>query len=158
MAAAISRVRTRDGRVDLALLREIQDGRRAHSGPVEAFPTVRKARENGAKCCTKKNRARASAGGGAGHRTGWESLAESIHMILKTNFSNINPITLNASALEEVQFFTYLGNIIDQQGGTDADVKARIGKARVPFIQLKNILDSRELTLTTKFRLFNSNV
>ncbi|CAH2249539.1 Hypothetical predicted protein [Pelobates cultripes] len=33
--------------------------------------------------------------------------------ILKTNFSNINPIT-------------YLGSIIDQQGGTDADVKERI--------------------------------
>ncbi|CAH2245941.1 Hypothetical predicted protein [Pelobates cultripes] len=45
--------------------------------------------------------------------------------ILKTNFSNINPITLYGSPLEEVQFFTYLGSIIDQQGGTDADVKAR---------------------------------
>ncbi|CAH2278192.1 Hypothetical predicted protein [Pelobates cultripes] len=48
--------------------------------------------------------------------------------ILKTNFSNINPITLNGSPLEEVQFFTYMGSIIDQQGGTDADVKARSGK------------------------------
>ncbi len=78
--------------------------------------------------------------------------------ILKTNVSNINPITLNGCPLEEVQSFTYLGSIIDQQGGTDADVKARIGKARVAFIQLKNIWASRELTLTTKIRLFNSNV
>ncbi|CAH2251706.1 Hypothetical predicted protein [Pelobates cultripes] len=67
--------------------------------------------------------------------------------ILKTNFSNINPITLNGSPLEEVQFFIC---IIDKQGGTDADVKARIGKARVAFIQLKNIWASRELTLTNK--------
>ncbi|CAH2315796.1 Hypothetical predicted protein [Pelobates cultripes] len=51
-----------------------------------------------------------------------------------------------------------MGSIIDQQGGTDADVKARIGKARVAFIQLKNIWASIELTLTTKIRLFNSNV
>ncbi|CAH2306597.1 Hypothetical predicted protein, partial [Pelobates cultripes] len=43
--------------------------------------------------------------------------------ILKINFSNINPITLNGSPLEELQFFTYLGSIINQQGGTDADVK-----------------------------------
>ncbi len=57
-----------------------------------------------------------------------------------------------------MQSFTYLDSIIDQQGGTDADVKARIGKARVAFIQLKNIWASRELTLTTKIRLFNSNV
>ncbi len=78
--------------------------------------------------------------------------------ILKTNVSNINPITLNGCPLEEVQSFTYLGRIIYQQGGTDADVKARIGKARVAFIQLKNIWASRELTLTTKIRLFNSNV
>ncbi|CAH2282124.1 Hypothetical predicted protein [Pelobates cultripes] len=70
--------------------------------------------------------------------------------ILMTNFSNINLITLKGSPLEEVQFFTYLSSIIDQQGRTDADVKARIGKARVTFIQLKNIWVSRELTLTTK--------
>ncbi|CAH2315103.1 Hypothetical predicted protein [Pelobates cultripes] len=42
--------------------------------------------------------------------------------ILKTNFSNINPITLNGSPQEEVQFFTYLGSISDQQGGTDASI------------------------------------
>ena len=28
----------------------------------------------------------------------------------------------------------YLGSIIDEQGGTNADVKARIGKARGGFI------------------------
>ncbi|CAH2277155.1 Hypothetical predicted protein [Pelobates cultripes] len=70
--------------------------------------------------------------------------------ILKTNFSKINSIPVNGSLLEEVQFITYLGSIIDQQGGTDADVKARTGKARVAFIQLKNIWVSRKLTLTTK--------
>ncbi|CAH2330133.1 Hypothetical predicted protein [Pelobates cultripes] len=72
--------------------------------------------------------------------------------------SNINPITLNGSPLEEEQIFTYLGSIIDQQGGADADVKARIDKARIAFIQLKNIWASRELTLTIKIRMFNSNV
>ncbi|KAH3738488.1 hypothetical protein DPMN_045122 [Dreissena polymorpha] len=36
--------------------------------------------------------------------------------------------------------FTYLGIILDNQGGTDADVRTRIGKARVVFHQLKNIL------------------
>ena len=53
------------------------------------------------------------------------------------------------------QSFTYLGSIIDQQGGTAADVKARIGKARGAFIQLKKIWASKELSLTTPF---NSNV
>ena len=78
--------------------------------------------------------------------------------ILKINSTNTNAIILNRNQLEEVQSFTYLGSIIDQQGGTDADVKARIGKARAAFIQLNNIWKSRELSRNTKIRLFNSNV
>ncbi|VDO70474.1 unnamed protein product [Schistosoma margrebowiei] len=39
--------------------------------------------------------------------------------------SNTNPITPDEEALE---YFTYLNSIVDKQGGSDADVKARIGK------------------------------
>ena len=77
---------------------------------------------------------------------------------LKINPSCAESITLHGIPLEEVQSFNYLGSIIDQQGGTVADVKARIGKARAAFIQLKNIWNSKELSLDTKIRLFNSNV
>ncbi|VDO72378.1 unnamed protein product [Schistosoma margrebowiei] len=59
--------------------------------------------------------------------------------VLKFKAENSNPITLDGETLEEVECFTYLGSIIDEQGGSDADVKARIGKARAPFLQLKNI-------------------
>ena len=51
--------------------------------------------------------------------------------------------------------FTYLGNVLDKQGGTDADTKARIGKARGAFFQLKSIWNSSKLTTHTKLRLFN---
>ena len=57
--------------------------------------------------------------------------------------------------LEEVNSFTYLGSIVDIQG---ADVKARTGKARAVFLQLKNVWSSKDLTLQTKIRIFNSNV
>ncbi|VDP74873.1 unnamed protein product [Schistosoma curassoni] len=50
--------------------------------------------------------------------------------VLKHNTENSNPITLDGETLECVESFTYLGSIIDEQGGSDADVKARIGKAR----------------------------
>ncbi|VDP50272.1 unnamed protein product [Schistosoma mattheei] len=40
--------------------------------------------------------------------------------------------------LEDVNTFTYLGNIIDEHGGSDADVKARIGKERAAYLQLRN--------------------
>ncbi|VDO48597.1 unnamed protein product [Schistosoma margrebowiei] len=59
--------------------------------------------------------------------------------VLKFNTENTNPITLDGETLEDVESFTYLGSIIDEQGGSDADVKARIGKAQTVFLQLKNI-------------------
>lgn len=57
-----------------------------------------------------------------------------------------------------MEAFTYLGSVIDKQGGTDADVKSRIGKARAAFLQLRNIWSSKELGLRTKVRMFNTNV
>ena len=42
--------------------------------------------------------------------------------------------------------------------GAEADVKAIFGKARAVFLQLKNVWSSKDLTLQTKIRIFNSNV
>ena len=50
------------------------------------------------------------------------------------------------------------GSIINKQGGTDADVRVRIGKARVAYLQLKNIWSAKDLAITTKIRIFDSNV
>jgi len=47
---------------------------------------------------------------------------------------------------------------MDKSGGTDADVKTRIGKARSAFNMLKKVWSSREIGTSTKVRLFNSNV
>ena len=78
--------------------------------------------------------------------------------VLKINTANSTPITLEGEALEEVESFTYLGSIVDKLGGTDADVKVRIGKARTAFHQLKNVWGSSDLPLNTKIRIFNSMV
>ena len=78
--------------------------------------------------------------------------------ILKINTSSNSQISINGNPLEEVDSFTYLGSIIDRDGGTDADVKARIGKARGAFIQLRNIWKSGVIGKRTKIRIFNSNV
>ncbi|VDO92612.1 unnamed protein product [Schistosoma margrebowiei] len=59
--------------------------------------------------------------------------------------------------MEDVESFTCLRNIIDEQGGSGADVKARIGKARTAFLQLKNIWDSKQLSTNIKVRIFNTN-
>ena len=78
--------------------------------------------------------------------------------VLKINTDSITPITLEGEALEEVESFTYLGSVVDKLGGTDADVKVRIGKARAAFHQLKNVWGSSDLPLNTKIRIFNSMV
>ena len=78
--------------------------------------------------------------------------------ILKVNARSENPIVLHGKDLVEVEAFTYLGSIIDTKGGTDADVRARIGKARGVYMQMRNIWKSRAVSTHTKIRLFNSNV
>ncbi|VDP63474.1 unnamed protein product [Schistosoma mattheei] len=44
-----------------------------------------------------------------------------------------------------------LGSIIDEHGGSDADVKARIGKARAAFLQLEEHME-----LKTTFNQYQS--
>ncbi|VDP32643.1 unnamed protein product [Schistosoma margrebowiei] len=77
--------------------------------------------------------------------------------IFNTNVNN-DATTLDGETLENVESFTYLGSIIDEQRGSDADVKARIGKARTAFLQLKNIWNSKQLSTNIKVRIFNTNV
>ncbi|VDP25159.1 unnamed protein product [Schistosoma margrebowiei] len=67
--------------------------------------------------------------------------------ILRYNTAYTKPITIDREDLEDVKTFTYLGSIIDEQGGSDADVKARIGKARAAYLQLKNIWNSKQLSV-----------
>ena len=65
---------------------------------------------------------------------------------------------LENEPIEEVDSFTYLGSVVDKNGGTDADVRAQIGKARASFLQLKTVWKSNKLRTKTKIRIFNSNV
>ncbi|VDP85921.1 unnamed protein product [Schistosoma mattheei] len=66
-------------------------------------------------------------------------------MILRSNTTCINQITLDGEDLADVKTSIYLGSIIDKHGGSDVDVKAQIGKARAAYLQLKNIWDSKQL-------------
>ncbi|VDP18945.1 unnamed protein product [Schistosoma margrebowiei] len=43
--------------------------------------------------------------------------------------------------------YLYLGSIIDEHGGSDADVKARIGKAISAYLQLRNVWNSKQLSM-----------
>ncbi|VDO50661.1 unnamed protein product [Schistosoma margrebowiei] len=86
------------------------------------------------------------------------SIHEGKTKVLKFKTENSNPITHDGETLENVESFTYLGSIIDVQGGSDADLKAGICKARVAFLQLKIIWNSKQLSTNIKVRIFNMNV
>ena len=60
--------------------------------------------------------------------------------------------------MEIVESFTYLGSILDGKGGTEADVSTRIGKARTALANLSNVWKASKISISTKIRLFNSNV
>jgi cell division protein YceG involved in septum cleavage len=56
---------------------------------------------------------------------------------MEINAKHKQLIKIKDTNLEEVEEFIYLGSIVNIEGGTDADVKNRINKARVIF----NILE-----------------
>ena len=70
-----------------------------------------------------------------------------------------NPtIKIDGQEIETVDRFTNLGSIVDLSGGTDADVKSRINKARHAFAVVKPIWKSRKITFRTEIRPFNTSV
>ena len=60
--------------------------------------------------------------------------------------------------LEQVESFRYICSVVDSLGGTEADVKTIISKARAAFHILRNMWKFRVIGKTTKIRLFNINV
>ncbi|VDO49966.1 unnamed protein product [Schistosoma margrebowiei] len=60
--------------------------------------------------------------------------------------------------MEDVKTITYLTSIIDEHDRSDADLKARIGKTRAAYLQLKNIWSTKQLSINKKVKIFNANV
>jgi len=67
-------------------------------------------------------------------------------------------VTAQATALEDVDKFTYLGSCIAQDGNVEDDVNARLGKAATVFRRMNSIWDTKTLNLDTKLRLYSSVV
>ncbi|VDP60225.1 unnamed protein product [Schistosoma curassoni] len=60
--------------------------------------------------------------------------------------------------LAYVESFIYLGSIIDEHCGSDADVKARIVKPTAADLQLKNIWNAKSMSTNNKARTSSTNV
>ncbi len=68
--------------------------------------------------------------------------------IMRLDATREEPAFLAGTPLEEVESFTYLRSIIDKKGGTDADVRAIIGKARAAFLQLNKCVEFQRAVTT----------
>ena len=78
--------------------------------------------------------------------------------ILRINIDDNTPVLLDNEEIEAVNSFTYLGSIVNKEGGTEEDVNSRLKKARNAFGMLTKIWRSTHIRTNTKIKIFNSNV
>ena len=83
---------------------------------------------------------------------------ESKTKVMKINAKRKQPIKIKNTNLEEVEEFTYLGSIVNIEGGTYADVKNWFNKDRVILNILGKVWSAKNISRGTKMKIFNSNV
>jgi hypothetical protein len=67
-------------------------------------------------------------------------------------------ININGQDVEEVESFSYLGSVMTKDGGAEADIRSRLGKARGVFARLRPIWRSSQYRRETKLRIYQSCV
>lgn len=67
-------------------------------------------------------------------------------------------ITVDGTPIEQVSNFTYLGSVISSDGTTDREFSSRIGKASGAFNQLGSIWNNRNITFSTKLRIYKAAI
>lgn len=79
--------------------------------------------------------------------------------VMRLNANTNQPvISTEQKEIEDVKSFTYLGAILTNTGGTNEDIRRRLGLARITYNKLAPIWNNNQISKRTKFRLFNSNV
>ena len=68
------------------------------------------------------------------------------------------PIKIGTDEIEEVDQFTYLGAVMNKAGGSEVDIRKRIGKAWAAFNKLKPIWRSQKFTTKTKVNVYKACV
>ena len=61
-------------------------------------------------------------------------------------------IIADGKVLEQVHHFKYLGQTVNENGKTDQEVKIRIAQAKSTFIQMKDILTTRNISIALRLK------
>ena len=77
---------------------------------------------------------------------------------LRLSTSNTEKVQVDGQDIEEVENFVYLGANVSNKGGTEDDIKARLGKVRVAYNKLDKFWKNSQFTIKTKINVFKSNV
>ena len=78
--------------------------------------------------------------------------------LLRLNTTSNENVQIDEHDIEDVESFVYLGAYISKSGGTEEDIKARLGKARAVYSKLDKIWKNSKFTYKTKIKIFKSNV
>ena len=74
--------------------------------------------------------------------------------LLRLNTTSNEPVRVDEQDIEDLERFVYLGASISMSGGTEEDIKARLGKARTAYNKLGKIWKNSQFTNKTKIKIF----
>ena len=78
--------------------------------------------------------------------------------VMRLNAKSQERITVDGQGIGEVETFNYQGATTCKEGGGMKDLKNRLAKARGTFVKLKRIWSSKNISKTTKLKLFKTVV
>ncbi|XP_073670211.1 uncharacterized protein [Paramisgurnus dabryanus] len=78
--------------------------------------------------------------------------------VMILNIPNPLPVQVNGKNLPMTTEFTYLGSIVRYDGGADIDIKNLLGKARNALRMLNSVWRSKQYSIKTKLKLYQSCV
>ena len=78
--------------------------------------------------------------------------------VMTVNVQRPANIKVGEEPIELVKTFTYLGSVMTEEGGTEEDIKSRLGKARGVFAQLNPVWRSSQFRVDSKLKIYQSCV
>jgi len=77
---------------------------------------------------------------------------------MRMNTNNNKPIEIDGTAVDDAKHFIYLGATVSETGGTNEDIRRRLGHARLAYNKLKSVWNNSQFGRKTQMKLLKSNV